>query len=128
MMSLTQEWVDIAEEDFIATQREYRARKNPTYRWACFHAQQCAEKYLKARLQEAGISFQKTHNLTNLLNLVLTVEPTWVTLHPKLQALNTFAVDVRYPGHPTVTKQDAKQALNYCKEVRQYVRQSLGLP
>jgi HEPN domain-containing protein len=43
--------------------RELRARKSPNYDAACFHAQQCVEKYLKARLQEAGIVFTKTHNL-----------------------------------------------------------------
>lgn len=56
--------------------REYRARKNPNYDAGCFHAQQCAEKYLKARLQEAGIHFAKTHNLLHLLNDLLLIEPT----------------------------------------------------
>ena len=50
MSPLTQEWVEKAEEDFRVATREYRARKHPAYNAACFHAQQCAEKYLKARL------------------------------------------------------------------------------
>jgi len=47
---------------------------------ACFHAQQCAEKYLKARLQEAGLAFPKTHDLLDLLKRFLAVEPAWTTL------------------------------------------------
>jgi HEPN domain-containing protein len=34
--------------DFATVEREVRARKNPNYDGVCFHAQQCAEKYLKA--------------------------------------------------------------------------------
>ena len=33
------------------------------------------EKYLKARLEEAGLDVPKTHNLYALLTLVLPIEP-----------------------------------------------------
>jgi HEPN domain-containing protein len=51
-MPLTPEWIEKAEGDFHSALRELRARKNPNYSSACFHAQQCVEKYLKGRLQE----------------------------------------------------------------------------
>jgi HEPN domain-containing protein len=38
-----------AEGDFLTAGRELRARKSPNYDAVCFHAQQCAEKYLKAK-------------------------------------------------------------------------------
>jgi len=62
MKPITLEWVAKAEGDWDSAQREYRARQRPNYDAACFHAQQCAEKYLKARLEEAGIAFSRTHN------------------------------------------------------------------
>ena len=62
MNPLTLEWVQKAEGDFTTAVRELRARKNPNYDAACFHAQQCAEKYLKAVLQERAIVFGKSHN------------------------------------------------------------------
>jgi HEPN domain-containing protein len=80
MKAITQEWISKAEGDWATLMREYRARKNPNYDAVCFHAQQCGEKYLKARLQEAGISFAKTHNLLHLLSSILTVEPSWTNL------------------------------------------------
>ena len=58
MKPITEEWIVKAEGDFAMLERESRARKNPNYDGICFHAQQCAEKYLKARLCEAGISFE----------------------------------------------------------------------
>lgn len=58
-----------AEADYNSALLLWRARKTPDYDGACFHAQQCAEKYVKARLQEAGITFPKTHDLTVLLTV-----------------------------------------------------------
>jgi HEPN domain-containing protein len=75
MKPITLEWIAKAEGDYIAAQREARARKRPQYDIACFLAQQCAEKYLKARLEEAGIRFGKTHNLLALLALAIQWSP-----------------------------------------------------
>lgn len=126
MNPLTLEWVDKAEGDLTTALRELRARKSPNYDAACFHAQQCVEKYLKARLQEAGIAFTKTHNLTVLLDLLLPVEPNYDPFRPKLLALTAFAVAYRYPG-ASADKDTAREALKFCKEVREAVRLSLGL-
>jgi HEPN domain-containing protein len=75
MKLLTREWVNKAEGDHNTARREIRARKLPNYDSACFHAQQCAEKYLKARLQEASFGFPLTHDLEVLLRLLLPLEP-----------------------------------------------------
>ena len=127
MTPLTLEWIDKAEEDFHVAQREGRARRNPSFNAACFHAQQCAEKYLKARLQEAGIAFPRTHSLPALLLLVLKAEPIWAALSPALNNLNIYGVNFRYPG-ANATKADAKQAMKDCRAVRKEARISLGLP
>ena len=126
MNPLTVEWIDKAEGDLTTTLRELRARKSPNYDAACFHAQQCVEKYLKARLQAAGIVFSKTHNLTVLLDLLLLIEPNFDPFRPKLLALTAFAVAYRYPG-ASADKDTAREALKFCKEVREAVRLSLGL-
>lgn len=66
MNALTLEWIAKAEGDYASAGREYRARRNPNYDAACFHAQQVAEKYLKAWLQEQSVVFPRTHNLIAL--------------------------------------------------------------
>jgi len=70
MNDLTAEWIAKAEGDYATAGRELRARR-PNYDAVCFHAQQTAEKYLKAFLQENGADFPKTHSLIELLQLVL---------------------------------------------------------
>jgi HEPN domain-containing protein len=103
-----------------------RARRHPNHDSACFHAQQCVEKYLKARRQEAGLAFPKTHDLLELLKRLLTVEPAWTMLNPQLIQLANYAVVFRYPGS-SASKADARKALAACRAVRGAVRQSMGL-
>ena len=66
MKPLTREWIGKAEGDLATVRREVQARKAPNYDAACFHAQQCIEKYLKARLQGVEIPFGRTHDLIAL--------------------------------------------------------------
>jgi HEPN domain-containing protein len=126
MNPLTREWVQKAEGDFATATREIRARKSPNYDSACFHSQQCAEKYFKARLQEAGIAFPYTHDLEVLLRLVLKVEPLWAVLSSSAQSLTEHAVKSRYPG-AWVTRDQAKDAFARCRDIRRLIRHSLGL-
>ena len=68
MNPLVAEWVAKAEGDYASALREVRARKSPNYDAACFHTQQCVEKYLKGILQSENIPFTKTHDLCLLLD------------------------------------------------------------
>ena len=55
MKASTREWIAKAEEGFAVAKALTRPRKRPLWAPLCFHAQQCVEKYLKARLNEASI-------------------------------------------------------------------------
>jgi len=127
MKPLTREWVKKAEGDYDTAQRELRARKSPNFDSAAFHAQQCVEKYLKARLQEAGMMFPHTHDLEILLRLAIPIEPLWAGLTASAKLLTQYAVNTRYPGS-AVTRAQAKDSYVRCREVRSLARQSLGLP
>ena len=122
----TREWVEKAEADLATARRELRARRQPNYDAACFHAQQCVEKYLKARLVEAGIRFSKIHDLEHLLNAVLPVELLWESFRAKLGELTSFAVSFRYPGE-SATRGLARTAVADCQAIRGAIRISLGL-
>lgn len=126
MKPITFEWVAKAEGDFAMLERESRARKNPNYDGICFHAQQCAEKYLKARLCEAEIEYKKIHDLVSLLDNVLEVEPVWETFRQHLAYLSGFAVSFRYPGE-SADKNMALDARKRCRLFRCAARQALGL-
>jgi HEPN domain-containing protein len=126
MKPLTSEWVEKAEGDFSTANREIRVRKAPNFDAVCFHAQQCAEKYLKALLQEADLPFGKTHHLISLLDLLLSSYPPWEILRPQLQNLNAYSVSIRYPGE-SADKAVARDALKLANIIRGEARKALGL-
>jgi HEPN domain-containing protein len=127
MKPITAEWVTKAEGDFATLERESRARKNPNYDAACFHAQQCAEKYLKARLCEAGIPFGKIHDLIALLEQTLPAEPSWEAFRADLAFLTEYGTHFRYPGE-SADRESARDARQRCRSFRQASRRSLHLP
>jgi HEPN domain-containing protein len=126
MNPVTLEWIQKAEGDFVSAGREYRARKLPNYDAACFHSQQCAEKYLKALLQEAGLVIPKTHNLADLYGLCVKLFPAIEAIQPELNILEGYAVQFRYPGI-TALREEAKAALSANDTVRALCRKILNL-
>ena len=127
MKPATHEWVRCAEEDFDVAGALLRRRARTAANSIGFHCQQCLEKYLKARLEEAGLNVPRTHDLVLLLQLLLHVEPLWTSFAPVLRRLNDYAVKFRYPGH-LATRVDASRALMDCRALRKEIRLSLGLP
>lgn len=127
MKRITQEWIDKAEGDWAGAQRAARARKNPSYSIACFHAYETADKYLKARLAEAGVQFDRTLTLKKTMKLALAVEPDWKEAQADLSKLSVYTIDYLYPGKKA-SKDDAQEAIESCRRVRQVIRTSFGLP
>jgi len=126
MNPLTVEWIEKAEGDLLTAQREYRARNRPNYDAVCFHAQQTAEKYLKAWLQEVGKVIPRIHNLVDLVSLCLEIDPTFSILEPELRGLDGYAVRTRYPGQ-NAAKEEALSAINISKSVSKFIRNKMGL-
>ena len=126
MNPLTQERIEKAEEDYNMAQLA-RESSRTFHNSICFYAQQCIEKYLKAWLQEANLLVPRTHNLEELLTLILPTLPVWSHWQPDFKIITDYAVDSRYPGD-SATADNAEHAMHICEAVRQTVRTSLKLP
>jgi len=126
MNPATAEWVTKAEADFATAGRELRARKAPNYDAVCFHTQQCAEKYLKAVLQENERHIPKIHNLIELMLLCEKMDSSFEMLRADLVVMERYSVGIRYPGE-FAEKSDAQSAYAAAKTVQAYIRQKLGL-
>jgi len=122
----TQEWVEKAEGDLKVARREDQTT-DPVYDAVCFHAQQCAEKYLKALLEERNIAYPRIHDLIVLLNLSGGLIPELDPLEPRLAHLSVFGIASRYPG-VSADRQAAEEAMTTAEAVRTAVRVKLGLP
>jgi len=75
---------------------------------------------------ELNLPFGKTHHLTALLDILVSVVPSWELLRPQLQSLNAYSVSVRYPGE-SADKTAAKDALSLSNTIRAEARKTLRL-
>jgi HEPN domain-containing protein len=92
----------------------------------CFHCQPCAEKYLKGLLEERTQPVPRTHNLDDVLTVLLPSHQTLRSLKRGLILLTRFAVETRYPGDHA-TKRQAEAALRWAHKARSAARALLGL-
>lgn len=125
MRAMTVEYVNKAEEDLVIA-RAGASLPKPVHDPVCFHCQQCAEKYLKALLQEAGLPVPHTHNLSDLRELILPHHAEVRPLRRGLDMLTRFAVLPRYPMFDA-SKRQAQAALRWAVRVRAVCRPLLGL-
>jgi HEPN domain-containing protein len=126
MLPMTREWVAKAESDYDGACEALRSRKKSRPDRICFFSQQCVEKYLKARLTEAGVAFPRTHELSILLRLCLPLEPHWAGFDQPMAGMSQFGVLVRYPG-TWATLPEARLGIRICRRFRKAARRSLGL-
>ena len=94
---------------------------NPFTDIICFHAQQAAEKYLKAYLVWNGIEFPKTHTLEQLVLLAAQKEPELLNLKDEVALLTPYAVETRYPEFEEPLLEDTKEAVGIAEKVRDTV-------
>jgi HEPN domain-containing protein len=83
-----------------------------------FHAQQAAEKALKAYLVWHQVEFPKTHDIQRLLELVAGYDQQLAHLLARAADLTPYGVEYRYPGeYPPITRDDAASAVVMSREV-----------
>lgn len=112
------EWARYAEQDWQLAASLLR-RKQPPRVAICFHAQQSAEKYLKALLLSKGLDFPKTHDLPTL-NSLCEQNGILTGFSPQLlTALTDHAIVSRYPGEEP-TLEEAREALKIAQTVRTF--------
>ena len=120
-------WVEKATDDLEAAET-LLAREPPKSSAAAFHAQQAAEKDLKAVLVYHGRRPPRTHDLEALIDVCVSYEAALRELYDAVEPLTPFAVDVRYPGPgPTANQEEATAALRHARQVREAVHACLPL-
>jgi HEPN domain-containing protein len=104
------EWIRLADDDLGAAIVLARQRRFPAL--VCFHAQQAAEKYVKAVLTMVSQPVPHTHDLMRLYQIYPPAAGPYALQQGDLLALTPYAVGVRYPGFVmTPSLSDARQAI-----------------
>jgi HEPN domain-containing protein len=115
-------WFLKAENDLKAA-RQIMLMAAPPTDTICFHAQQCAEKYLKGLLTYHQIAAPKTHSLEELARLCEQAVPGITTELTEVETLTSYGVQVRYPDdlYYDIPMADAVEALAIAEKVKQAV-------
>jgi HEPN domain-containing protein len=117
----TRQWIQKAEDDLKAA-THLLTSEEPFPDIAAFHAQQAAEKFLKAFLVWHQVEYPKTHDIGELLDLVAKVDKSLADSLREATVLTDYSVDVRYPGDNSgVSLADAQTAIELAKRVKEAI-------
>ena len=124
-MEMAREFIEKADNDLFSARTLIEAEGGPTDTPA-FHAQQAAEKGLKAILTAHQIDAPYTHDLEELLDLVPedTVAHERLTLlREELGAISEYGVRIRYPRAEVPSREEARRAVELAERVMQAARE-----
>jgi len=125
MKEIIKEWLDKAEEDIRIC--EELMNKEEFADGIAFHAQQAAEKYLKALWEFFDMDIIKAHDLYFLKEeLVRKTDKIDKLSDEELSFLTQFAVDFRYPGE-RATMEEARKAYKIALRVRDVAMEILEM-
>jgi len=94
VLEKVRQWLAYGDEDLCVARHGFSMLEGPPSRVIAFHAQQCAEKHLKAYLVFRGVDFFFTHNLRRLLDLS-TTHAAWAEQLQGAEELNPYASTAR---------------------------------
>jgi HEPN domain-containing protein len=106
------------------------------HEWACFMAEQSAEKALKSVLVYHGRSAPKLHKLGVLIGLTKNAEPKFRGIHIDIAELQSYTFNARYPflipgnfetPHDYITKEDAEICIKQAQVILDLILEFLNV-
>lgn len=115
------EWLNRARSDLLLA----KSKEEGIYlEDLCFHAQQAAEKAIKALLIRHDVEFPYVHDIAELLTLLEKAGHRIPESIRRVETLTRFAVFTRYPGIAApIIHEEYEEALKLAEEVVQWVQE-----
>lgn len=128
-MERSADWMDQARGDLAHARQDL---DTGYYEWACFSAQQAAEKAVKAGFQKMGAEAWG-HSVADLLGQMAQLHTVPDGLHDEALELDKAYIPTRYPdAHPSgsprerYTKTEAQRLIAYAEHVIQFCEDLLS--
>ena len=116
------QWFDLAKQN-LEIAKHLLATFHPTpVESICNNCQQSAEKDLKGYLFLNQVEFPKTHDLAALVVMCGNINPDFMKFLKQCQYLTDFGVMPKYPNELQLTEDDAKAAIRFADEVKEFVK------
>jgi len=120
ILTKVKRWIEYAEEDLRLAKHSLTLGSSCPFRLTAYHAQQCAEKYLKAFLVFHKKDFPHTHSITRLLEIC--EELINIDDFAEAEILTPYAITTRYPGeYEKVTREEAIEAIRAAELVKEKI-------
>ena len=124
-------WFRQAEKDLKASKNSL---KSGDYEWACFQAQQAAEKALKSILYVRGFRKILTHSVFELIMEVGKFETGFEEFKRAAKVLDSAYILTRYPNgiagdlipSEYYEQEDAKECILYAESILEWVKEFTG--
>jgi HEPN domain-containing protein len=126
-------WLAQATHDVHAAEESMEAGY---YEWACFQAEQSAEKALKSVIVYHGKSAPKLHKLGVLIGVVKSVDPRFRGIHIDIAELQSYTFTARYPflipgnyetPHEYITREDAEVCIKQAQIILNLIKELLNV-
>jgi HEPN domain-containing protein len=127
MKKAVNNWLKYARRDLL-TAKNLSQSKIFLAEPIAFHAQQTAEKAIKAFLAFHSKRFPKTHEILKLLRLMNDINPELASRLDRIAVLTEYAVSYRYPeaARKKMTKARAKNAVKLAEFALNEIRAELS--
>lgn len=125
VLQVVKEWAHKAECDWLTATHLMTLQQDFVIDATQFHAQQSAEKYLKALMVFHGLPVPRTHDIEALVGALGQFIELEVSVE-ELRLLSTAAVTSRYPGPEKSEHDDAERTVKIAKKIRAAIRQAIG--
>ena len=123
---LAREWLVRSEHD-LRVARYLLTMPDPPPESVGFHAQQCAEKALKAYLTFHRVPFERRHDLNYLIDLCAPLDPGLEQFRASADELTPYAVEFRYPDTlPLVPLELVRAAVDAAERIYAFAADRLG--
>ena len=122
-VDLVKGWLRKAESDLLNA--KICTEAGQSLDTACFHAQQAAEKYIKAYLTEHDIDFPFIHNLEKLVELCIQQDISFSEIKNLCLHLTPYAVELRYDDEFWPSVETTREAFNAGQTIKAFILERL---
>ena len=115
------QWFSLAEQNLDVAKHLVNNMHPMPVETICNQCQQSAEKYLKGYLFINDIEPPKIHHLPALLAMCADINPDFMNFIKQCRYLTRFGVLPKYPNELQITNDDAKAAIRFAGEIKEFV-------
>jgi len=115
------QWFDLAKQNLDVAKNSANNMFPMPVETICNQCQQSVEKDLKGYLFLKDVEFPKTHDLSELQAMCIDINPNFAKFTKQCTFLTKFGVIPKYPNELQLTEVDAKTAVRFAEEIKEFV-------